>query len=472
VATAVVATLASGRGATVVVPGPRELDRVRPALAAALPPEAFVVLTADLGPAERYRRWLAVRRGVARCVLGTLAAAWAPVRDLGLAVCWDDGDPLHKHRHAPYPHARDVLALRAHREGAALLVGGHVPSVEAARLVETGWAKPLLPPRDVLRAVAPRVEVAGGDVEKERDPAAESARLPTVAWRAARAALADDAPVLLQVPRAGYQPALACADCRAPARCSACNGPLARPERGPAACRWCGRPAADWSCRACGGRDLRAVVVGTRRTAEELGRAFAGVPVRTSDRESIVPSVEARAALVVATPGAEPVAEGGYGAVLLLDGWALLARPDLRAGEDALRRWTGAAALARPGARVVVMADAALPVVQALLRWDPAWYARRELADRAALGFPPAVRMAAVDGTPAAVANLLGATPLPGGADVLGPVPYGDGERALVRVPRADGRALAAALKTGLATLSARKSGEFARVELDPLVLI
>ena len=107
------------------------------------------------------------------------------------------------------------------------------------------------------------------------------------------------------------------------------------------------------------------------------------------------------AGLVVATPGAEPVADGGYGAVLLLDTWALLTRADLRAGEEALRRWLAAAALARPapaGGRVVVVADGALAAVQALLRWDPAWFAARELAERRELGFPPAVRMASVTG--------------------------------------------------------------------------
>jgi primosomal protein N' (replication factor Y) len=240
-------------------------------------------------------------------------------------------------------------------------------------------------------------------------------------------------------------------------------------------CRWCGRPAADWTCGHCGATELRAVVVGSRRTAEELGRAFAGVPVRTSDRDSVIASVEAKPALVVATPGAEPVADGGYGAVLLLDGWALLSRPDLRAAEEAVRRWTAAAALARPaasGGRVVVMADAALAPVQALVRWDPAWHARREAGERAALGFPPAVRMAAVDGAADAVADLLAAAALPPYAEVLGPVPHGDGERALVRVPVVNGRALAAALKTGLAARSARKAPEPVRVELDPLTLL
>ncbi|BCJ55758.1 hypothetical protein Asp14428_72330 [Actinoplanes sp. NBRC 14428] len=96
------------------------------------------------------------------------------------------------------------------------------------------------------------------------------------------------------------------------------------------------------------GQRLRASVTGARRTAEELGRAFPGVPVRTSGRDEVLDVVPGDAAVVVATPGAEPIAEGGYGAVLLLDTWALLTRADLRAAEETMRRWLSAAALARP----------------------------------------------------------------------------------------------------------------------------
>src|SRR5262249_24897950 len=152
--------------------------------------------------------------------------------------------------------------------------------------------------------------------------------------------------------------------------------------------------AAGYACPKCGGRSLRASVVGARRTAEELGRAFTDVPVLTSGRDGVLSTVEDRAALVVATPGAEPVVAGagygaGYGAVLLLDTWALLTRADLRAGEEALRRWLSAAALARPaerGGQVVVVADGALAPVQALVRFDPGWLAARDLAERRDLG--------------------------------------------------------------------------------------
>jgi primosomal protein N' (replication factor Y) len=225
-------------------------------------------------------------------------------------------------------------------------------------------------------------------------------------------------------------------------------------------------------CPTCGGRRLRATVVGSARTAEELGRAFPGVAVRTSGGDRVLPSVDSRPALVVATPGAEPVADGGYGAALLLDGWALLSRADLRAAEETLRRWLNAAALVRSDGRVVVGADAGVPAVQALVRWDPAGFAVRELADRSELGFAPAARMASITGAAPAVAELLAAAQLPAEADVIGPVPAAkDAERVLVRVAREHGAELAAALKTAAASRSARKSADPVRIVLDPVEL-
>jgi primosomal protein N' (replication factor Y) len=403
-------------------------------------------------------------------VIGTRAAAYAPVAELGLLIVWDDGDDLHAEPRAPYANTRDVLALRSAQTGAALLVGGYARTAEAQLLVESGWAHEIAPDRGVLRAAAPRVRPVADDVEVARDPAAAAARLPSLAWRTTRDALAVGHPVLVQVPRAGYVPSLACARDRTPARCGVCNGPLAaRSEGAIPACRWCGRPASEWTCPTCGQRRLRAVVVGSGRTAEELGRAFPGVPVRTSGGDRVLAEVPAEAAVIVATPGAEPFCAGGYGAALLLDGWALLSRPDLRAAEETLRRWANAAALVRPGATVVVGADAAIPTVQALVRWDAAGAAARELAERGELGFPPVTRMASLTGSPTAVGELLRAAELPVGAQVVGPVPVdADTERVLVRVPRTHGAELAVQLKTAAAGRSARRSAEPVRIELDP----
>ncbi|MFI6596809.1 primosomal protein N' [Nonomuraea sp. NPDC050536] len=492
VAEAVRATLAGGRGAVVVVPDGKDVALADAEFARALGPGRHVALTADLGPAERYRRWLRVLRGQARAVVGTRAAAFAPVADLGLVAIWDDGDDLHAERLAPYPHAREVLALRAHLAGAGMLVGGYARTAEATQLIATGWARPLVAARQAIRAAAPRVKPAGEDAELAKDQAARAARLPSVAWRALRLGL-ESGPVLVQVPRRGYLPALACQHCRAPTRCiqpptrtalppdqlqtedGLCHGPLAlRSGHAVPYCRWCGRIAAYWRCENCGSPRLRAMVVGARRTAEELGRAFPSVNVRTSGRDGVLATVSDAKALVVATPGAEPVAEGGYAAAVLLDGWALLGRADLRAAEETVRRWMNAAALLRPAAELVVLADATLPAVQALLRWDPITHAERELADRAELGFPPAVRMATLTGAASAVRQMLDELRLPPAAQVLGPVPVDESgqERAMIRVARGGGAVLSSALKGASGVRAARKTPDVVKVSVDPLDLI
>ncbi len=425
IAIAAATSAAAGRGVVIVVPDARDLDRVDAALTAVT--QAHVCLTADLGPAERYRRWLAVRRGLVPVVAGTRAAMFAPVAALGLVVLWDDGDDLHAEPRAPYPNAREVLAMRAHRAGAAALIGGFARTAELTQLVAGGWAKPLAGSPAALRQAAPRVRAAPDEAELARDAAAMTARLPSLALRTARTGLTEG-PVLVQVPRRGYLAAIACGRCRAQAKCATCGGPL---EIGGShetpGCRWCGALAADWTCARCGSGQLRALVTGATRTAEELGRAFPGVPVRASGGQHVLAAVPADPALVIATPGAEPLAPDGYAGALLLDGWALLGRPSLRAAEETLRRWLNAAALVRAAGPVVVLAEATLPAVQALIRWDPVTFAERELAERAELGFPPAVRMASVTGTPDAVAEFIGAAGLPAQAEVLGPVPVQGG---------------------------------------------
>ena len=96
IALAAATAASAGRGTLIVVPDARDLARVDEALARALAgrrapggrapgggsaprPARHVTLSADLGPAERYRRWLAVSRGEVTVTAGTRAAMFAPV---------------------------------------------------------------------------------------------------------------------------------------------------------------------------------------------------------------------------------------------------------------------------------------------------------------------------------------------------------------------------------------------------------
>lgn len=488
VAEAVAAVRASGRGAVVVVPDHRDLDRLERALLTLLPADDIARLTADDGPTPRYRNFLRVLGGSARVAIGTRSAAFAPVRDLGLVVCWDDGNDLHIEQRAPYAHARDVLLLRAGQEGTACLMAGHSRSTELQRLVETGWAMPVDADRTAVRSTVPRVLNTADSFEQERDPLARIARLPGAAWRAAKEGL-ERGPVLVQVARAGYAPSLVCETCREPARCGSCQGPLAvAGATGSAAvpqCRWCSTPAPDWHCRHCGGRRLRKGATGVMRTAEELGRAFPGKAVVTSSGDHVKSDVGNAKDLVVATVGAEPVAEGGYAAALLLDGDSLLRRENLRAGEDTVRRWFNAAALVRPASAggLVVITAADTAAVGALLRWDPAGYAQRELALRVELQLPPAVRIASVTGPRGAVVHFTeGVQKQLAAAGVVlrtaGPAPVllvgfpapqrvGEDVRTLLFFPYAQAPLVTRVLRAVRAAAAAKRSEEPVQLRLD-----
>lgn len=469
-------TLAAGRGVLIVVPDARDLARLASTLDERLGAEGYARLSAEDGATPRYRNFLRVARGQARLVVGTRNAAFAPVRDLGLAIIWDDADSSHAEPRAPYHHAREVLLLRCGIENAGLLLAAPGRSAEAQRLVRSGWATELVADRARLRAHAPRVIAASDEFEADRDPLLHAARLPAAAWREAKAALAHG-PVLVQVARTGFMPALRCERCRTPARCTACNGPLALDDaRGAPACGWCGLVAHAWNCVECGFMRLRAASIGADRTAEELGRAFANVKVVAATGAKPLYTVPDAPALVVATPGAEPVAENGYAAVLLLDGDRMLSREGLRTGEEVLNRWMGAAHLARgrdasgerPGGGTVVVAGEPGEPMRALVRFDAAAYAEAELDERRDLGLPPAVRTAMVKGPAAAADKFMAALAVGDQVRRHGPVLLGEGEhRWLLFFSYAQGPAVTAALRALRATFSAAKE-PVVSIRIDP----
>lgn len=476
---AAAATYGSGRGAIICVPDGKDLARVDGALTRVLGEGHHVALSAESGPVARYRDFLALSRGTRQIVVGTRAAAFAPVHRLGLVAIWDDGDDLHAEPRAPYPHAREVILLRAEQQSTAALVGGFARTVEAQFLLTTGWAQAITPPRERVRGDL-TVSITGAtDRELERDPHARANRLPNQAHDLIRRGL-ESGPVLVQTPRSGYAASLACERCRAPARCRACQGPLRlRAAEQPPACAWCGNAHAGWACAECGHRGLRAPVRGDTRTAEELGRSFPRTRIRSSSGDHVVAEVPGDPAIVVATPGAEPVAERGYGAVVLMDTWLPLARLDLRTNEEALRRWMNAAALARRGGSVLAVGDPSQPVLQALVRWDPGGFAEREMSERRSARLPPVCRMASIGGPSGAVEDALDLLAVPDGGELLGPVPLegrgarprqrdaGPEVRALVRAPRTRGAALSAALGEMQRLRSARKLDPV-RVQVDP----
>ncbi|MDQ0575509.1 primosomal protein N' [Agromyces albus] len=433
-------TLAADRSSLLIVPDYRDQAQLQAALAAFVDSRRVVRTDARQTGGERFRSFLESTGEHARVIIGNRSTVYAPAARLGLIAFWDDGDSLQNEPLAPGVHPRDAALIRQGQSGAALCFLGHTRSVEVERLVEIGWVHAI----PAVKPVRPRVI----PTEQQANPEPGSARIPSAAWRQAQEAVREG-PVLVQVARPGHAPLLVCDRCREPARCNACGGAITVPRSGgDARCVLCGTSASVWRCTVCEATKLRAATVGASRTAEELGRAFPRARVFLSDGEHPLLRVGAESALVVATRGAEPIADGGYRAVLLLDGERMLLRESLRVAEDCLRWWSNATALAAPGAPVFLVGVAGA-LATALSTWRQAEWAATELESRRALRFPPSVRVASVTAPPAAVARALHqANAAADEVDALGPTAFGEGlERAIVRFDYSAGAAVAKALR-------------------------
>lgn len=460
---------ASGQSIIIVVPDRTAIDRMHRALAdLGCSSSAIATLAADDGAAKRYRNWLAVLRGVAPIVVGTRSAVFAPAINLGAICIWDDWNDTFSEPHAPYWHTRDVAALRSAQEHTALVFIG--PTMSTAAYALQPWMTQLARPREQQRALTPRVRSAHDDTYAIRDVAGHSARIPAIAFQVTRKAL-EQGPVLFLVARAGYTPRLACDKCRMLATCLQCHGPLVTTNRSSApTCALCGHHHNNWSCSNCQATTVRGVAIGSQRTAEELGRAFTGVPVRSSSADHILRAIEPRPAIIVATPGAAPVVAGGYAAAVFLDGDAMLSRPNLYATEETFAKWMECISLVQPAGEVVVVADPSHVAVQALIRNDPVGFAKREFEQRAQVQLPPAVRLISLTGQSDDVAHVMSLIAMPEGVNVRGPVPTVDGKtRMLLSAPKSESAALVSAVKAAVTLRGARHKGDPVNVRVDPL---
>lgn len=420
----IAATLTSKRRAIVVLPAQRDVQRVID-LCETIGLQAIAAGSANQ-PAARWRAFTLSLLGHVDVVVGTRSAVWAPQPDLGATIVVDDADQLLREQHAPRPEAWRIAAARS---GATIYLS-LARSPRAQLLVERGEAISVTPTRTQLKHFGARVIV--GD-----DDAPITTRLPPRVFQVAREGL-KRGPVLFVVPRAGYVKYLRCARCREQLRCAQCAGPLHASGRGALQCGWGGHQIATWQCPKCQATSWRASAIGSERTAEELGRAFHGVPVRVSGRRTgIIAEVAAKPAIVVATPGAEPIAPGGYAAGVVLDGAVLSSRTELEATDAITTQLARAWALIDADATFVLSGHLDDAVAQALIRGNFADFAARTLNERAALHLPPVATMVELIGARASLAEVAARlTSEVEAIEILGPIAVDEQtDRLYGRVP-------------------------------------
>jgi primosomal protein N' (replication factor Y) len=265
--------------------------------------------------------------------------------------------------------------MRSKSEVVQLILTGFSPSIEVSQLIDEREVKYLNSKETIsIKAFTP----------------SEGALLPGRIFAEVKKALSLG-PVLFIAPRKGYGNALLCAHCRNVAMCE-CGGRLSVAAKSKApSCVHCGKVFQGWKCSFCNRDKQYLAGRGIERAAEEISRAFPKFPVIISAGDVIKDRIEHNPALVLATSGAQPQVEGGYAAVVILDGMRFFSHTDLRTQERARELFLETSSLISKSGTVLLVIDDSHPIVSAITRWNVAPLLKRELGERTELHLPPSV---------------------------------------------------------------------------------
>jgi len=422
----------------------------------------FEVLDGSLPRSTRYESFLKVATGEAKLVIGTRSAIFSPIADLQTIVVFREGSESHYEKRSPGWNVRDVAILRSQLSAIDLTFAGFAPSSEVSLLIED-------------EAIALRGKRA--KVNAMAYPQTQGELLPDRIFTPIRDALTRGS-VLFLVPRKGYSQAISCTSCRNISLCD-CGGRIyfGGPQRG-YICSLCNLSTSEWSCKWCKKSAANLLGRGNLRFAQEIGRAFPGFPVLSSDATHVVEQVENQRSIVLATAGMAPPVSGGYQAVVVLEGDNLFSQLDLRAQERAREAIMQSASLLSVNGKALIVVDNAHPIVAGLSRWNFSPLLSRELREREQTQLPPYVHAIVLEIASSESSTFLSGirssiseSRLPSSTRILGPTAL-DSEfsRIILTVSRDRGQELFDFLvtyrkKRGLAKKS------IPRMRIDPYVL-
>ena len=434
--------LRQGRQALVLVPEIGLTPQLEARFRDAFPDALISLLHSGLDETTRTSGWLRAARGEAGIVLGTRLAVLTPLPRLALMIVDEEHDSSFKQHEGLRYSGRDAAVFRARQAQVPIVLGTATPSLETyANTLAGRYALVELPERASPGARMPMVRT----IDLGKEPEADGFAPSLIAALESRLARGEQSLVFIN--RRGYAPVLSCSSCGWVAGCTRCTARLVfhstdRRLR----CHHCGlEEPVPRACPQCGNVDLHALGRGTQRVEETLARRFPKARIVRIDRDtarrksltSVLESIRDGGADILV--GTQMIAKGhdfpGLTLVGVLNADNSLVSTDYRAGERlfaTLMQVAGRAGRREQQGEVLVQTRyPGHPLYLALARHDYAGFARSQLAEREAAGFPPSVFEAALRAESAKLAdamNFLKAAAsfveAPDGVTIYDPVPH------------------------------------------------
>ena len=355
----------------IIVPTARDLIRLGATLAEQ--EIDFTSLDSNLPRADRYRNFLLASLGAANVVIGMRGAIFAPIPGLSEIYLHQENSEHYFERRAPYWNTREVAWIRSKLSNLDLHFTGYVPSLDVAIDIDNKEIS--------YQANREKISVVA-------QASSNGELIPSKIYQQVRKAIMNG-PVLFLVPAKGYATAISCAKCRNIAICE-CGGKLSKSNaKSEPICVLCCKRYHNWKCGWCGEARVFLTSRGIERFAEEIGRSFPNQLVIQSTASDPRDSVTSEPALVISTPGVEPIAESGYAAVVILQVDRFLNSSASNGVERAYSNFFAAGALISDTGVIALVSDDGSPITSALTTWNPATISKREIEQRISLQLPP-----------------------------------------------------------------------------------
>lgn len=343
------------------------------------------ILSAEQEPGQRYESFLEILTNEIDVVVGTRNAVFAPLKNLGLIIVWDDCEENYYSQQAPYWNVRQVSINRSQVNDSYLLLAGFGKSIKTYMEIKNNLVHEIN--IDSKEDFWPEIKW-----NTSEDPLEKTKMIPSLAWKIIQDGLTRSN-VLIQVPRLGYASNLQCLECRESLRCNKCSGPLFKSEKNQVLqCKWCAKSVTFWQCQYCKSTKNVTTVSGQKKIVEEIGKSFPGVKIVTSGGKNILRKIKNEKCIVVATPGAEPISQDPYSALIVIDAYLYLAKGGLSSNEDTYRKWINAISLVSKKSqfgKVFINLDTDNRIIQSFIKKSSNWYLEQEFKIREEINMYP-----------------------------------------------------------------------------------
>ncbi len=247
--------------------------------------DKVAIFHSALSAGERRDEYLRAKQGIAKIVIGTRSAVFAPLKNIGLIVIDEEQEHTYKSESSPKYDARDVAKFRAYNHKALVLLASATPSIESYNSALRGKYDLEILDERYGDAVLPDVSVV--DMKQDR-ASGNKYNISSELLELLERNLENKKQSILLINRRGYNTFVVCDSCSNVVTCPSCSISMTyHSANNRLMCHYCGYSVHFTKhCNECGKDTVRYAGYGTQRIEEEIAQLLPQARVLRMDTDS------------------------------------------------------------------------------------------------------------------------------------------------------------------------------------------